>query len=735
MKRKNILKFVSLLGIGSFVMLAAASCTSATTPTPNPEPKPKPNPEPKPDPMPNPPSGGMNGGDTNPGNGGGTDNAAQQLAAARTALTTLIDSRTQNTELYVDYAKIQDTLVKAYDAAKAVLDNTASTTQNINQAKTTLEAEIAAAATSKQTFDSQHASLVTAYKELKTAISNEETTLAAYTQEEFSGIKMHLTALYNAGKALTNKTLETVEGVVLDTQAVVDANTKLREATKEDVLTQQKQNATMLADSFVKQAINKTNITGTTNMAPQPGNYSFVGFSVDINTTANAKNGTNPTWNFARRSVWTNVNKKNQPLSEETSAGLTDVSWIYSLTGTGAKYTLEFNYYGPSTGYLYFPYKLDKESDKDMVALQYSLNGATTPAAVEFKAATVTQPAPAGQQSSENSTGEQQVAPRSSSTPASTSQPAVASSETTKEANSADQPTPETTTMNEAPTIDGINVAKVTLTDLKFGQNTIEFSVPKDKVAPMIGNMYLTSSDSEANMKKIYDDLFGNSLATENNAVTVDLLKGYSLAASYIEYIRQFTDLKNEAQDSQDTTMKSSTVYLVGLINGWNGGARNDAESVPKTVMSPNVNGDKRTFTIYVNAPAEGDYSIKGSYLLSGGNRNLKFSTSSTGSEENSITINVMMQNDWNTLGTFDTATNKNIVTTSGSVPSAAAQNSIKTLHLQKGLNKVVIGGTGNSDTPYIGNLVFTLNTNINMSSSDSNAPMGQNPSSASNQS
>ncbi|ADC31336.1 variably expressed lipoprotein and hemagglutinin (VlhA) family protein [Mycoplasmoides gallisepticum str. F] len=33
MKRKNILKFVSLLGIGSFVMLAAASCTTPVNPT------------------------------------------------------------------------------------------------------------------------------------------------------------------------------------------------------------------------------------------------------------------------------------------------------------------------------------------------------------------------------------------------------------------------------------------------------------------------------------------------------------------------------------------------------------------------------------------------------------------------------------------------------------------------------------------------------------------------------
>ncbi|SYV94150.1 lipoprotein and hemagglutinin (VlhA) family protein, partial [Mycoplasmoides gallisepticum] len=297
MKRKNILKFVSLLGIGSFVMLAAASCTTPVNPTPNPTPtpNPEPNPTPNPEPKPNPPSGGMNGRDTNPGNGGGTDNAAQQLAAAKTALTTLLNTKSEKVGLYSDYAKIKDQLVKAYTAAKEISDKSDATLQEVNNAKTTLETAINVAATSKQTFDSQHASLVTAYKELKTAISNEETTLAAYTQEQFSGIKMHLTALYNAGKALTNKTLETVEGVVLDTQAVVNANTKLREATKEDVLTQQKQNATMLADSFVKQVINKTDIVSTTNMAPQPGNYSFVGYTVDVPGGTGNQNNT-PNW-------------------------------------------------------------------------------------------------------------------------------------------------------------------------------------------------------------------------------------------------------------------------------------------------------------------------------------------------------------------------------------------------------------------------------------------------------
>ncbi|MES3497619.1 FIVAR domain-containing protein, partial [Mycoplasmoides gallisepticum] len=141
MKRKNILKFVSLLGIGSFVMLAAASCTSATTPTPNPEAKPNP--------MPNPPSGGMNDKNTNPGNGEGMDNSAQQLAAAKTALTTLLNGQTEKVGLYNDYAKIKDQLVKAYTAAKEISDKSDATLQEVNNAKTTLETAITTAASSK----------------------------------------------------------------------------------------------------------------------------------------------------------------------------------------------------------------------------------------------------------------------------------------------------------------------------------------------------------------------------------------------------------------------------------------------------------------------------------------------------------------------------------------------------------------------------------------------------------
>ncbi|SYV94443.1 lipoprotein and hemagglutinin (VlhA) family protein [Mycoplasmoides gallisepticum] len=49
----------------------------------------------------------------------------------------------------------------------------------------------------------------------------------------------------------------------------------------------------------------------------------------------------------------------------------------------------------------------------------------------------------------------------------------------------------------------------------------------------------------------------------------------------------------------------------------------------------------------------------------------------------------------------------------------AAMQTANKTIRLMKGLNKVIIGGTNNKDTPYIGNLVFTLSTSMPASNSN----------------
>ncbi|WGG25176.1 hypothetical protein P0D29_02420 [Mycoplasmoides gallisepticum] len=652
MKRKNILKFVSLLGIGSFLMLAAASCTTPVNPTPNPTP----NPEPKPDPTPNPPSGGMNGGNTNPGNGGQNmmDTAAQELANAKTALTALTNSESEKVGLYVDYAKISAKLSAAYTSAKNVLNNSASTTQNINAARTTLETEIAAAAKAKTDFDAQHGSLVEAYNNLKETLKEEKTNLDSLANENYAAIRTDLNSLYEKANTIVTATLDPATGNIPEVMSVTQANQDITNATSR--LVAWKQNADNLANSFIKQSLVKNNLTGVdqANNLEQPGNYSFVGFSVDVDT---------PNWSFAQRKIWASENTPlaTTPAEDATqqAAPLTDVSWIYSLNDAKAKYTLSFRYFGAEkTAYLYFPYKLVKTSDN--VGLQYKLNGGDTKQ-INFV-----------------------------QTPASGSSDDAAIEEETMASPAEMQP---------APTVDDIKIAKVALSNLNFNSNTIEFSVPANKVAPMIGNMYLTSSNAEVNKNKIYDDIFGNTFNNENNptAVTVDLLKGYSLAASYSIYVRQFNELN--IQNSNDMA-KSPTVYLVGLIGS---NASRSIRNLSNVRTSPNTVNANRTFTIYVNAPKSGDYYLSGSYLTNQ-NRNIKFlNSSSDQTSSNSLTLNVKAQTNWETLGNFDTSNNTNIVTTSGSSTTTG-----QTLNLKQGLNKIVISGVGNDNTPFIGNLTFT---------------------------
>ncbi|WP_434340441.1 hypothetical protein [Mycoplasmoides gallisepticum] len=683
MKRKNILKYVSLLGIGSFVMLAAASCTSTTTPTPNPEPKP--------DPMPNPPSGGMSGGmnGENTNSGGGQnmmDAAAQELTAAKTALTTLLNGQTEKVGLYNDYAKIKDQLVKAYTVAKEISNKSDATLQEVNNAKTTLETAITTAASSKTSFDEKNPELIKAYTALKETITSEEMQLNQLKDANFETIKNHISNLYKQGKDIITATLDPTTGDGPQAMVVNQANEAIVNATS--ILEDWKTNATNLATRFVKQTLNNANLVNETNNQQQPGNYSFVAYASDI---------TSPNWNFAQRTVWTADNRawtSPLPNNSQNSAPLTDVSWIYALSGTGAKYTLTFDYYGPQTGYLYFPYKLVKDADKNNIGLQYKLNDGnfeqinfapTQPvesASTEPARSTMPQSTHANQTSGENMTAASQL--------------------------------------NPTPTVSDINVAKVTLSNLKLGSNTIEFSVPMaqddmNKVAPMIGNIYITSSNDEANKKQIYDSIFGNTSSQTANqtSVSVDLLKGYSLATSWRTYIRQFTGLTgNDVQTS-------NPVYLIGLI----GGSQNRTlASGPMNIKNiPNMNGATRTFTIYVNAPVNGNYHISGAYLQgSNSARSLKFSTG-TSSSNNEVTVANLKQNNWTTLGHFDTK-----MTTSTTV-SGTGTPMKRTLTLNEGLNKIILSGVNNGDTPFIGNLTFTLSTTPQTAANPSSATAEKN--------
>ncbi|WP_329518483.1 hypothetical protein [Mycoplasmoides gallisepticum] len=683
MKRKNILKFVSLLGIGSFVMLAAASCTSATTTTPNPTPNPMPNPEPKPDPMPNPPSGGMNGGNTNPGDRQGMmDSAAQELAAARTALTNLLSSKNTNVQMYSDYAKIKNDLTAAYTTAKSTSDNTSATLEQVKSATSTLQTAIDKAASDKHAFDSANQPLVTAYNNLKTTLQSKTTSLEGLSENKYSSIKNHLNKLFDAGSAITARTLDPTMGNVPEVMSVTKANEDIMTAVSK--LTEWKTNADKF-NEFQKNPLSKEKLESTNDRAhnqEQPANWSFAGYSVDI-TTSSASNSQNlPNWNFAQRKVWTSEGQEGgRTVLVSSPVSSTDVSWIYSLAGEGTKYTLTFEYYGPDTAFLYFPYKLVKQADSNSVALQYSLNKAS-PKLINFQPA---QPAPANPASSEGETS-------------TTSSPAT---RTTSENLVADEVAAVNNEMNPTPTVDSINIAKVTLTGLAFGQNTIEFSVPTDqtdKVAPMIGNMFI-SSNSES-QEKIYNQIFENTsnLSTDSRSVTVDLLKGYSLASDWSTYVGEFKQLTNTARTSSDSQTNIPS-YLVGLIAGY--GPRTLVSNT-NTIQSPWRRGKQRTLAIYVNAPSDGQYGISGSYISTNRTqRSLKFQRGSD--DTNSVTINVRAKVNWTALETFNTGDMTNNVVSGSNMTK-------RTLHLKQGLNKIVI--SGNDDTPYIGNLTFTLNNN-----------------------
>ncbi|QMT98268.1 FIVAR domain-containing protein [Mycoplasma tullyi] len=693
MQRKNILKFVSLLGVSSFVMLAAASCTQAITPVPKSgittsEPN-----------TTNPNSsnndrsmqGKMSEVNTNPsGDQGMVDVSAQQLASAKKSLMDLLDTETNKVALYSDYAGIQMTLESAYQTAKNASQNANPTVEELKSVQATLQTAIDKAASDKQAFDNAHLPLVTAYNNLKTTLLSKTKTLEGLTENKYKGIEDYVTNLFNIGSGITTKKLDSFSDPMPDVAAITKANDDLTEALTK--LPDWKQNADKF-DNFEGNPLSKTKLfteTSTTTQE-QPANWSFAGYSVDLTTGASSTNLQN--LNFAQRKVWmSNAGNTSLVSSPVTS---NDVSWIYSLGGMGTKYTITFDYYGPNTAHLYFPYKLVKTADSGNLALQYKLNDGSVKA-VHFKmTAQANSPAASGQSRAANDEATE----------------ATAGSDGTNGENSNANPAmPEVATMIETPTVDNINVAKIPLTNLNFGQNTIEFSLPTEptnKVAPLIGNMYITSNpDSQT---KIYDQIFGNTATTSDNrtSVTVDLLKGYGLASGWSTYVYEFNYSTNTAGTAADQ-QTSATSYLIGFIGG--PGQRALVNRSTRT-DGPTTQTSQRTLTIYVNAPKEGEYYISGSYLTST-NRNLKLSVDNTTNTTNSVSVSATGKGNWNTLGEFNTQMEGSIVTSTMK----------RTLTLKQGLNKVLLSDVSNADTPYVGNLTFTLNTTTPTSAESSSA-------------
>ncbi|QMT98806.1 FIVAR domain-containing protein [Mycoplasma tullyi] len=685
MKKNKITKIIGLLGVGSLVSLSISSCTAIeqvvtqgstrpndAQPNENKQPtKPVENQQPSKsveNQQPSQPVDNSNNNSNNIENNNVSENnnrttsnantgntGSLSLQSARAELNTLIDSQNDTLKAYDDYAKIKKDLENAYASASEVSNNGDASQEAVSNAVSALQTAINTANSTKDDFNRDNAELVTTFNSLKLLLDNKRTTLALFTNDNYATINNHLKSLYDNAQSVIDKSLSPLEGDKPSTETLKSLNDNLTTASSDETINTQKQKADELRSGFSKFTLNNENLAGVDEQHnnPQPWNYSFIGYSVDLGGTtggAEARSATDINFSFGRRKLWSNATTV-APDSMEA----TDVSWIYGLFGPNAKYSLTFDYYGPTNAYLYFPYKLVKQADADKIALQYKLNDGQ-PTQVSF------------------SSSDQSDNPQA----------------------------------NPTPSVNKINVAKLALTGLANGSNKVEFSLPteQDKVAPMIGNMYLTSNIE--NTDKVYNSIFGNEPTTDNpNEINVDLVKGYGLAADYSTYLAPYTTRSTNVSGS--TAVRRFLLDYVGNTNTRNSGTSNGMSSI----TTPTNTNDNRTFIFYVNAPQAGDYSIKGTYYTAE-TRGLNFALDGSTEESKTLKINNLLSTpSWNSLSKkFDTNSDNQ-----GSDDARQSRNtgltfSRKTLHLDKGLNKIVITGNStitNKNTPILGELIFTL--------------------------
>ncbi|MDC4163692.1 hypothetical protein LNO75_03850 [Mycoplasma sp. T363T] len=325
--------------------------------------------------------------------------------------------------------------------------------------------------------------------------------------------------------------------------------------------------------------------------------------------------------------------------TKEKSIELTNVQWIYSLDTetssdmqmkTQASYSIEFDYYGESAT-LYFPYKARKNDEigdnaATKLSLKYKLNNKDQLNNIDVSKAKV----------------------------------------------------------------DSIEIAKVNLTDLNFGKNKITFITENNKDAPMIGNMYIASTDTT--FDAVYNDIFGNETSKEEpNKVTVNFLKGYGLAnKGYGVTESTFIKKMNSKLDSdgRENQVEVKEYFVLGYLG--------DAAGGSEQADGSNV----KYYTFYVNAPRDGSYEISGIYNT-GQDRGLIFwkdnyNASEPGKKAKFVNLN-SGQGDWsNKVKSFNKTQKEN--------------NGSASLQLSRGLNKIIVsGGAWNSAAPNLGNVTFTF--------------------------
>ncbi|MDC4183466.1 Vmc-like lipoprotein signal peptide domain-containing protein [Mycoplasma bradburyae] len=333
-------------------------------------------------------------------------------------------------------------------------------------------------------------------------------------------------------------------------------------------------------------------------------------------------------WRYAKRII-KNITPANESFKH------TNVSWIYSLDSqdnaqTLGSYDITFKYYGGPSAKLYFPYKASKNSDTQM-------NGTSNnKLSLKYKL------------------------------------------------NGGDFVNIDVSNAK----VDSIDVAEVNLDNLNFGENVISFSTEMNKTAPMIGNIYISSSDADKN--GILNDIFGNKKDEHNpNKITVNFVEGYALGNK--AYGVSEATILTKLNGKLDEDVMSKDYYLIGYLGK---GASNNN----------NQDSNIRYYTFYVNAPKAGMYEISGIYN-SGENRSLSFSKDRlNNTESNSKAVFTTPKHgewDQNKLKTFNAQNNK-------------VDNQPTKLQLTKGLNKIIVSGKENNNmAPNLGNVTFTFKETV----------------------
>ncbi|UTS70531.1 Vmc-like lipoprotein signal peptide domain-containing protein [Mycoplasma bradburyae] len=236
----------------------------------------------------------------------------------------------------------------------------------------------------------------------------------------------------------------------------------------------------------------------------------------------------------------------------------------------------------------------------------------------------------------------------------------------------------------DEPKVDEIKVAKIPLENLKLGDNKISFTTDSGKVSPMIGNMYISSLDTNEN--QIYNDIFGTEYDEQNpDKITVNFAKGYGLAN------KQWTSGKNatiitKLHGKLDNQEPEKDFYLVGYLGNRYDGNSNDASNI-------------KFYTFYVNVQKAGNYEISGIYN-SGVNRGLSFYVGMYGASESGLHAKFTNlnsgDNNWDSkVAEFKKGSNNN--------------NQQTSLKLLSGLNKIIVAGDQNAkDAPNLGDVTFT---------------------------